>query len=159
LKLMDEITELKKDNIKIKTENAKLKWSIDELKKELESKKNCKFQEKCILVAQILLNKEPIIEYYSSFLNGLELDAFFQKHQIALEVQGAQHRLYNTSWYKDVKKLKDIVNRDRLKRCICQDNRIFLLEVWYDEKPEIVISERIQKIKDFVNQTSKFFNL
>ncbi|CAG8625154.1 8253_t:CDS:2, partial [Diversispora eburnea] len=63
-------------------------------------------------------------------------DAFFKKHRIALEVQGAQHRLHHTSWYKDVKKLEDIVNRDRLKRCVCQDNGIFLLEVWYDEKPE-----------------------
>jgi hypothetical protein len=46
-------------------------------------------------------------------LNGLELDAFFQKYRIALEVQGAQHRLHSTSRYKDVKKLEDIVNRDR----------------------------------------------
>ncbi|CAG8583856.1 3523_t:CDS:2, partial [Scutellospora calospora] len=61
---------------------------LDEFKKELESKKNRKFQEKCILIAQ---------------------------------AQEAQHRFHNTSWYKDVKKLEDIVNRDRLKRCICQD--------------------------------------
>ncbi|CAG8782839.1 779_t:CDS:2, partial [Dentiscutata erythropus] len=54
-------------------------------------------------------------------------------------------------WYKDVKKLEDIVNRDRLKRCLCQDNGIFLLEVWYDENPEIVIPQRIQKIN---NRTS-----
>ncbi|RIA97869.1 hypothetical protein C1645_813587 [Glomus cerebriforme] len=59
----------------------------------------------------------PMIEYRPPFLNGLELDAFFQKYRNALEVQGAQHRLHNTSWYKDVKKLEDIVNRDRQKRC------------------------------------------
>ena len=34
---------------------------------------------------------------------------------MALEVQGAQHWHHNTSWYKDVKKLEDIVNRDRKK--------------------------------------------
>ncbi|CAG8812034.1 4771_t:CDS:2, partial [Dentiscutata erythropus] len=34
----------------------------------------------------------------------------------------------DTSWYKDVKKLEDIVNRDRKKRTLCQDNGIFLLE-------------------------------
>ena len=54
-----------------------------------------------------------MIEYRPPFLDGLELDAFFQKYRIALEVQGAQHRLHSTSWYKDVKKLEDIVNRDR----------------------------------------------
>jgi len=71
-------------------------------------------------------------------------------------VQGSQHRLHNTGWYKDIKKLEGIVNHDRLKRCICQDNGIFLLEVWYDENPEIVIPQRIQKIKCFINQASKF---
>ncbi|CAG8630940.1 9281_t:CDS:2 [Diversispora eburnea] len=81
------------------------------------------------------LNEEPIIEYRPPFLNGLEFDAFFQKYKITLEIQGSQHRFHSTSWYKDVKKLEDIVNRDRLKRCVCQDNGIFLLEVWYDEKP------------------------
>src|SRR6266498_765683 len=67
-----------------------------------------------------------MIKYRPPFLNGLELDAFFQKYRITLEVQKAQHRLHNTSWYKDVKKLEDIVNRDRQKRCICQDNGISL---------------------------------
>ncbi|CAG8689686.1 12622_t:CDS:2, partial [Ambispora leptoticha] len=82
---------------------------------ERESKKNRKFQTRCIQIAKEILNDEPMIEYRPSFLNGLELDAFFQKHQIALEVQGAQHRFHSTSWYKDVKKLEDIVNRDRQK--------------------------------------------
>ena len=122
---------------------------------EREAKKNRKFQTRCIKIAKEILNEEPIIEYRPPFLNGLELDAFFQKYRIALEVQGAQHRFHSTSWYKDVKKL---VNRDRRKRCICQDNRIFLIEVWYDEKLEIVIPERIQKIKEFICIASKRFN-
>ncbi|CAG8663455.1 21166_t:CDS:2 [Rhizophagus irregularis] len=106
----------------------------------LKSKKNCKFQTRCIQIAKEILNEE----YHPPFLNGLELDAFFQKYQIALVV---------TSWYKDAKKLEDIVNRDRQKRCICQDNGIFLLEVWYDQNPEIVIPERIRKIKEcYVSQ-------
>ncbi|RHZ89310.1 hypothetical protein Glove_16g162 [Diversispora epigaea] len=108
---------------------------------------NRKFQDKCIQIAEEILNEEPIIEYRPPFLNGLEFDAFFQKYQIALEVQG------------NIKKLEGIINRNRLKRCICQDNGIFLLEVWYDEKPERVILERIQKIKCFVNQASQIFDL
>jgi len=126
------------------------------LEQKLISKKSHKFQNKCIKIAT---DEEPIIEYRSSFLNRLEFDAFFQKHRIALEVQGSQHRFHNTGWYKDVKRLEDIINRDRKKRCICQDNGIFLFEVWYDENPEKVIPERIQKIKCFVNQASKIFDL
>ncbi|RHZ45856.1 hypothetical protein Glove_645g17 [Diversispora epigaea] len=92
------------------------------LKKELEFKKNRKFQTKCIQIAKEILNEEPIIEYRPSFLNRLEFDVFFQKYQITLKVQGAQHRLHHTSWYKYIKKLKDIINHDWRKRCICQDN-------------------------------------
>ncbi|RHZ79479.1 hypothetical protein Glove_144g53 [Diversispora epigaea] len=159
IEIKTENTKLKYDKEEVETENIKLKQDLDEFKKELESKKNRKFQGKCILIAQVLLGEEPVVEYRPSFMEGLELDAFFQHHRIALEVQGAQHRLHHTSWYKDVKKLENIVNCDWKKRCICQDNGIFLLEVWYDEKPEIVIPERIQKIKGFVNQAFKIFDL
>ena len=78
---------------------------------EREAKKNRKFQTRCIQIAKEILNEEPMIEYCPPFLNGLELDAFSQKHRIALEVQRAQHRLHSTSWYKDVKKLEDIVTK------------------------------------------------
>jgi len=145
--------------IEIKTQNAKNISIIEEYEKELEYKKNRKFQTRCIQIAKETLNEEPMIEYRPPFLNGLELDAFFQKYRIALEVQGSQHRFHSTSWYKDVKKLEGIVNRDRQKRCICLDNGIFLLEVWYDQNPEVVIPERIRKIKEFVDQTSKSFDL
>ena len=65
-------------------ENIGLKRAIDDFTKELDLRKNRKFQDKCILIAQILLDKEPLIDF---FLQKLELDAFFQKYQIALEVQ------------------------------------------------------------------------
>ncbi|CAB4405644.1 unnamed protein product [Rhizophagus irregularis] len=64
----------------LKAKVAKLRRDINELKKESESKKNRKFQTKCIQIAKEILNEEPIIEYRPSFLNGLELDAFFQKY-------------------------------------------------------------------------------
>ena len=78
-----------------------LEQNIDGLKKELESKKNHKFQEKCILIAQVLLGKKLIVKYQQSFMRRLELDAFFQKYQITLKVRGTQHRFHRTS---DVKK-------------------------------------------------------
>ncbi|RHZ59375.1 hypothetical protein Glove_364g77 [Diversispora epigaea] len=143
---------------KLEDADNDLKVRITKLELKLISKKNRKFQNKCIQIVMEILNEGPIIEYRPPFLNGLELDAFFRHHRIGLEVQGSQHRLHSTSWYEDIKKLEDVVNRDRLKRCICQDNGIFLLEIWYDEKPEMVISERIQKIKSFVNQASKLFH-
>ena len=75
----------------------KLERQLDKLEKESESKKNRKFQTRCIQIAKEILNEEPIIKYHSPFLNKLELDAFFQKCWIALEVQGAQHQFHSTS--------------------------------------------------------------
>ncbi|RHZ46750.1 hypothetical protein Glove_606g196 [Diversispora epigaea] len=43
-------------------------------------------------------------------------------------------------------KIED-VNLDRKKKYVCQDNGIFLLEVRYDEKPEIVIPQEYKKLR------------
>src|SRR5688572_28059940 len=40
------------ENAELRARVVKLEQDIDELKKDRESKKNCKFQEKCILIAQ-----------------------------------------------------------------------------------------------------------
>jgi hypothetical protein len=56
-------------------------------------------------------------------------------------------------------KNSDIVNRDQQKGCVCLDNGIFLIEVWYDRNPEIGIPERMRKIKEFVKKASQSFDL
>ncbi|RHZ45565.1 hypothetical protein Glove_669g18 [Diversispora epigaea] len=103
-----------RQGLKTRIEVADLKARIVELehgvmilKKELGFKKNRKFQTKCIQMVKKIL-EEPQVEYRPSFLN---VDALFQKCQIALEVQGAQHRLHHTSWYKDVKKLLIMIDK------------------------------------------------
>ena len=49
--------------IEIKAQNAKNKSIIEEYEKELECKKNRKFQTRCIQIAKEILNDEPMIEY------------------------------------------------------------------------------------------------
>ncbi|GBB95708.1 hypothetical protein RclHR1_00260013 [Rhizophagus clarus] len=98
------ITEGKPRNIKIGYaqsrvdslvyENIELKRAIDDLTKELDLRKNRKSQDKCILIA---FDEDPLINYQPSFLQGLELDAFFQKYQNCI---GGAGRLHSTSWYK-----------------------------------------------------------
>ena len=72
-------------------------------------------------------------------MQELELDAFFQKYRIVLEVQGAHSQ---KTWGIVIGK-KDV--------CV----KIFLLEVWYDEEPEIVIPERIRKVLIIVHQIDR----
>ncbi|CAG8734985.1 31576_t:CDS:2, partial [Racocetra persica] len=109
------IIELKQTKKLNQTENAELKAEIAKLKQDVEheSKKNRKFQEKCILITQVLLGEEPIIEYCPSFMRELKLGAFFPRHRIALEIS---------------QNFEDIVDRDWKKRCQCQLNGIYLIE-------------------------------
>ncbi|GBC09899.1 hypothetical protein RclHR1_00920017 [Rhizophagus clarus] len=58
------------------------------------------------------------------------------------KVQGAQHQLHNTSWYKDVKKLEDIVDRNQKKRTLCQLNGIYLLEVCASSDADEIVKFR-----------------
>src|SRR5688572_5926822 len=68
--------------IEIKAQNAKNKSIIEEYEKELECKKNRKFQTRCIQIAKEILHEEPMIEYHPPFLNGLELDAFSKNTEL-----------------------------------------------------------------------------
>src|SRR3954453_18553324 len=77
VKLKARIEELESENVEFRDRLTK----VEQKQAERESKKNRKFQIRCIQIAKKILNKEPIIKYHSPFLNGLELDAFFQKYR------------------------------------------------------------------------------
>ena len=77
------ITELeaKKTDEKARLEALEARiLKLEQDQAEREAKKNRKFQTRCIQIAKEILNEEPMIEYRPPFLNGLELDAFFQKY-------------------------------------------------------------------------------
>ena len=83
------ITELeaKKTDEKARLEALEARiLKLEQDQAEREAKKNRKFQTRYIQIAKKILNEELIIEYHPSFMQGLELDAFFQKYQIALKV-------------------------------------------------------------------------
>ena len=126
----------------------KLERYLDELEKESESKKNRKFQTRCIQIAKEILIEEPIIEYRPPFLNGLELNAFFQKCQIILEVQRAQHQFHSTSWYKDIKKLEDIVNRDRQKDAFVKIMESFFLKYGMTKNQKSLFQKGYERLKN-----------
>ncbi|CAB5155657.1 hypothetical protein GLOIN_2v1484053 [Rhizophagus irregularis DAOM 181602=DAOM 197198] len=72
-KLESRIEELEKGRRDTDAENIKRDIEIYELKAKIAKLR-------CIQIAKEILNEKPIIEYHPSFLDGLELDAFFQKY-------------------------------------------------------------------------------
>ena len=77
---MEERNKYKAKTTEFRSRIEKLERYFDELKKESETKKNCKFQTRYIQIAKKILNEEPMIEYCLSFLNELKFDTFFQKY-------------------------------------------------------------------------------
>ncbi|RGB29896.1 hypothetical protein C1646_818254 [Rhizophagus diaphanus] len=100
--LMDknnEIPDLRRKFAELEAEKSELKARIAELLKQGVEENERRDAEnamlrmpssgtRCIQITKEILNEESMIEHRPPFLNGLELDAFFQKYQIALEVQG-----------------------------------------------------------------------
>lgn len=90
---------------------------------------------------------EYICQYRPSFLvNGkshMSLDFFLPQYNIAIECQGKQHFIGNTFYSRDIQK---IIDRDKRKRLLCQENGINL--VYYTIFPKY---ENV-KLNIFVNK-------
>src|SRR2546430_13825971 len=84
-----------------------------------------------------------MVEYCTSFLNGLELDTFFQKYQIILEMQRAQHRFHSIS--------------QRVKK-VCKNFRIFSAK--YKNSGNLFFQpENMTRIKKYLTVNLKFFKI
>ena len=79
------LKQVAEERAKYEAETAELRSRIEKLERYFDElkKKNQKLRKitnfRCIQIAKEILNEEPIIKYHPPFLNGLELDAFFQK--------------------------------------------------------------------------------
>lgn len=67
-------------------------------------------------------------------LHNLELDCFSSKLRIAVEYNGIQHYKYVPFFHKNKEAFLNQKYRDYMKRQLCKENRIILIEVPYDVK-------------------------
>lgn len=77
--------------------------------------------------------------------NLLELDGYCEKLNIAFEHQGEQHYTQGRMFSKTKKELRDIKSRDRLKRKLCGENGIALIEI-----PSLGIRTKKHNLKSFI---------
>lgn len=77
----------------------------------------------CVKPTEIRENHRP------PWLRGLELDIYMPEHSIAIEVQGKQHSAWMPELQKTVQDhIRQRVN-DNLKRRLCEENHVVLIEV------------------------------
>lgn len=108
----------------------------------------------CRRVLEKIFNK-PFNKARPNFLNNpvtggnfnLELDCFEEELGIAVEYNGAQHYKYTPYFHKNNEAFLNQKYRDDMKRRMCKDNNIILIEVPYTVK--------IDDIEGFLRQELK----
>lgn len=92
----------------------------------------CLFGETVVRLCFEKLFEERFVKIRPSWLSGLELDGYAENIGIAFEYNGPQHTDRDHVFYED-----SIITRDQLKRKLCKDNGVLLLNIDYVERNEI----------------------
>lgn len=79
---------------------------------------------------------------------NLELDCYNSELGIACEYNGSQHYKYTPYFHRNHDAFQNQQYRDELKRRICADNGIFLIEVPYTVKHEHIKKFILQKLSE-----------
>lgn len=142
-----------------KSKNIKGSWSryvyhIPTKKVVSNFQRESKGEIECRRVLQFLFNR-PFNKARPDFLRNpvtggeynLELDCFDSELRIAVEYNGIQHYKYTPFFHKNKEAFLNQKYRDDMKRRICRENGILLIEVPYTTK--------IEDIKEYIEQTLK----
>ena len=116
-------------------------------KKDVEwnNKKESKGEAECRRVLQKLFNK-PFISQRPDFLRNpvtggvfnLELDCYNANLKLAVEYNGIQHYKYTPYFHRNYDHFTNQKYRDDMKRRMCKENGVYLIEVPYTVKiPDI----------------------
>lgn len=84
-----------------------------------------------------------------------EINIYGRVIKLAFEYNGYQHYEWPNVFHKTIHKFIEQQNRDTLKKKICEDNGIILIEFPYKTSPRMKEPEKIQKfiVSKFENKT------
>ena len=80
-------------------------------------------------------------------MHNLEIDCYDHDLRLGVEYQGKQHYEFTPYFHKSREAFYNQKYRDELKRHLCKDNRITLIEVPYNIKIEDIENYLIMKLK------------
>lgn len=124
---------------------------------EIQEKGESKIERDCKSVMERIFNK-PFRKIRPNFLNNpitgknMELDIYNDELKVACEANGIQHYRFTPYFHKSIEVFRAQKYRDYIKRQLCKDNGILLIEVPYDVKDiqgfilkELMKSNRFKK--------------
>lgn len=99
------------------------------------------------IVKRVLPEEEIIFHHRPAWLEGLEVDIFIPRYNLALEYQGQQH-YHPIKLWGGGEALQKLKQRDKKKKLLCQKNFISLVEIKYtDPLTEDFVKEKILNLK------------
>ena len=117
------------------------------------SKKQSSGEAECRRVLQHLFSR-PFPSVRPDFLrnpvtrggNNLELDCYCEELRLAVEYNGQQHYKYVPYFHSSHEAFRNQQYRDEIKRRMCQDNRITLIEVPYTIKTKDIAAYLVREL-------------
>ena len=85
---------------------------------------------------------------------NLELDCYNEELKLGVEIQGIQHYKYTPYFHKNIDKFTIQQYRDEIKRNLCKQHGIYLIEVPYNIKIKNVhsyLKNEIKKYNNYIN--------
>ncbi len=112
----------------------------------------------------VFLDKTILEKYQIEFgdykIEKMHLDGYNRELKLAFEYNGLQHYEYNSFFHSTEKRFKKQQKRDQIKRKICKENGIILIEVPYtvdpDEMQNYIIKKYGRKTKKTLQNMQKF---
>jgi len=111
----------------------------------------CRFRAReahCRSVAAELLGAREASAQRPAFLKteasprGLELDIYYPELGVAIEVQGEQHRTKVPFFHPTQEAFDAQLRRDTIKRDLCFDNWVVLIEIWPEDNVRTVLTRK-----------------
>lgn len=104
------------------------------------------------MVNKLFEDKEVVVTHHlrPDFLDGLELDIYFEYNgnKVGIEYQGKQH-FEPIEYFGGEESFKDVVERDKRKKNLCEKNGVQLIYYNYDEEiSESVLRKKLSGIID-----------
>ena len=77
--------------------------------------------------------------------DGLTLDIYMPDFNLAIELQGAQHKEFSPFFHKNAEGFEDHKRRDHIKANLCEKKGITLVVFWYYEplEDEVFVQNKI----------------
>lgn len=121
-------------------------------------KKDSKGEVECRNVLEKIFDK-PFTKTRPDFLKNeitggynLEIDCYNDELKIGVEYNGVQHYKYIPYFHKNKEAFYNQKYRDELKRRMCKDNGIYLIEVPYTVKIENIESYISKELRNYISK-------